>query len=188
MRAVILIALALAQLVVGAPARAEPAYSKYMLGEDARELRPGQRIEPRYARDRLRYLPRTDPQSRIERLFERVRQRVAAQQPSRLGSIFATDRPALWRRGLGEAQGRQLVRLEALPRAAIGVFDARHYERAYDLLVRADAASTRAEKRDLLRRAGRLAERYWTAPANGRGARPEVLLEGGAIYRGPLGR
>ena len=191
--------LALAVALCLAPVEAEAqrvkprqgvVYLKFMRRADAKTVRPGQRLEPRFSSGRTK--TRDQLGHRVEALMENARKRVARHKPSRMGSIFATTDPSLWAQDLKGQRRRKLVKLAPHNPRKVAVVDARFYESAYSLVEQAEFATKPADRKRLLARAAKEAERYWTKPAEGpkarKDARPEVLLGGGAIFLGVEGK
>lgn len=163
-------------------AEARPrTYYKYVRSAPRRE---GQHLRPRFGQRWMRPDLRSTVDARTERLLERARKRVAPEKPSRLGSVFAATNPKLWHNEMGDLGSRRLIKLEAFDPQHVTVVDARRYERVYYTLMGFDEARTFADKRRIVTKARKAAEAYWTKPATGKRALPEVLLGGGAIYRG----
>ena len=117
--------------------------------------------------------------ARTEALLEGLR---PPGEPGRMDSIFVTDKPALW---TGLREPRFLAALQPIDTQRIGVFDARHYETAFNKIAEALQTTNRRKKAQLFKDAEAAAKKYWTAPATGLRARPEILLGGGATYLGP---
>lgn len=117
--------------------------------------------------------------ARTEALLEGLR---PAGAPGRMDSVFVTTRPSLW---TGLREPRFLAQLEPVDDQRVAVYDARHYETAFNKIAEALQTTNRRKKAQLFKDAEAAAGKYWTAPATGLRARPEILLGGGAKYLGP---
>lgn len=180
------VALLVAGTVTVSTAEARPrTYYKYVHSAPRRQ---GQHLRPRFGQRWMRPDLRSTVDARTERLLERARKRVAPDKPSRLGSVFAATNPKLWQNEMGDLGSKRLIKLEASNPKNVTIVDARRYERVYFTLMGFDAAPTFTEKRRIVAKARKAAEAYWTKPATGKRALPEVLLGGGAIYRGVVSK
>lgn len=173
---------ALGSLGLGSRAEARPRiYYKYIRSTPRKTQKT---MRPAFGKRWMRPDLRRTVDARTERLLERARKRVAPQKPSRLSSVFAATDPKLWLAQMSELGSRKLIKLEAANPKQVTVVDARRYERVYKILMGFDEARTFGERRRIVAKARKAAEAYWTKPATGKRALPEVLLGGGAIYRG----
>jgi hypothetical protein len=147
----------------------------------------GDRIDPFFGKVR-RQNGREDV-VRTEKMLESARLRYAPHMPSRLDSVFATERHSaeMWRGQLSRGD-RTLVKVRpSHPERAV-VVDGAHGERVYSSIVQAywgNGMRDPAEKRKLLAQARAAAKDYWTkAPTSSVHSQPEWLLGGGAVYTG----
>jgi hypothetical protein len=166
----------------GSRAEARPrTYYKYIRKTPPKTQK---KMRPAFGKRWMRPDLRRTVDARTERLLERARKRVAPHKPSRLNSVFAATDPKLWLAQMGDLGSRKLIKLQAADPKKVTVVDARRYERVYKTLMGFDNARTFSDKRRIVKKARKAAEAYWTKPATGKRALPEVLLGGGAIYRG----